>query len=97
MPCKREARQRHNTIAFWLSDEERQLVEARIKVAGIPKGEYYRAAVLGQSVEIVAGRYKSERLAKVLEELSHKLKGSDSAEWKELQVILQELLSLLKK
>ena len=57
MACKREARKRHNTIAFWLSDEERMAVDARIKIAGIPKGEYYRSSVLGQQVNSVAGRY----------------------------------------
>ena len=47
MSCKREDRKRHNTIAFWLSDEEKEVVEDRIKIAGVDKGEYYRAAVLG--------------------------------------------------
>lgn len=40
MPCKREARFRHNTIAFWLSDEEKKNVEARIILSGLQKGEY---------------------------------------------------------
>ena len=48
MPCERKARFRHNTIAFWLSDEEKKTVEARIKVAGTEKGQYYRASILGQ-------------------------------------------------
>ena len=30
MACKREDRFRHNTIAFWLSDEEKAEVEAKI-------------------------------------------------------------------
>lgn len=40
--CKREDRFRHNTIAFWLSDEEKNQVEAKIVLSGISKGEYYR-------------------------------------------------------
>lgn len=97
MPCKREARKRHNTIAFWLSDEEKEIVEARIKVAGIDKGEYYRSAVLGQQVNIVAGRYKSDRLAMALEEISKNMEGSDVNDCRQLQVILQELLELMKR
>ena len=97
MPCKREARKRHNTIAFWLSDEEKEIVEARIKVAGIDKGEYYRSAVLGQQVNIVAGRYKSDRLAMALEEISKNMEGSDDDDCRQLQVILQELLELMKR
>ena len=46
MACKREDRFRHNTIAFWLSDEEKAEVEAKIILSGVPKGEYYRKAVL---------------------------------------------------
>ena len=97
MPCKREARKRHNTIAFWLSDEEKEIVEARIKVAGVDKGEYYRSAVLGQQVNIVAGRYKSDRLAMALEEISKNMEGSDADDCRQLQVILQELLELMKR
>ena len=97
MPCKREARKRHNTIAFWLSDEEKEIVEARIKVAGIDKGEYYRSVVLGQQVNIVAGRYKSDRLAMALEEISKNMEGSDDDDCRQLQVILQELLELMKR
>ena len=38
MACKREDRFRRNTIAFWLSDEEKAQVEARIILSGLPKG-----------------------------------------------------------
>lgn len=97
MPCKREARARHNTIAFWLSDEEKQIVEARIKVAGISKGEYYRTAILGEKINIVAGRYKSDRLAMVLEKISEQIKESDAYDCEELKVLLQEMLRIIKE
>lgn len=35
MACKREDRFRHNTIAFWLSDEEKAEVEAKIILSGV--------------------------------------------------------------
>ena len=69
MNDERQARERHNTIAFWLNDEEKQKVEARIEVSGMPKGDFYRAAVLGEEINLIGGRYKSDRLAKVLEKL----------------------------
>lgn len=97
MPCERKARFRHNTIAFWLSDEEKQIVDARIKIAGIQKGEYYRSSILGQRVEIVAGRYRSDRLAMVLENISEQLERGDVDDCDELQIILQELLELIKR
>ena len=62
--CKREDRFRRNTIAFWLSDEEKNQVEAKIILSGISKGEYYRKAVLGQEVTVIAGNYMSVRVAK---------------------------------
>ena len=48
MACKREDRFRRNTIAFWLSDEEKSQVEAKIILSGISKGEYYRKLYVGQ-------------------------------------------------
>ncbi len=94
---ERQARERHNTIAFWLNDEEKQLVEARIEVSEMPKGDFYRAAVLGEEINLVGGRYKSDRLAKVLEKLSNQIEASDVKAYEELQVILRELLALIKR
>ena len=94
---ERQARERHNTIAFWLNDEEKQLVEARIEVSGKPKGDLYRAAVLGEEINLVGGRYKSDRLAKVLERLSNQIEAGDATAYEELQAILRELLVLIKR
>ena len=69
MACKREDRFRHNTIAFWLSDEEKAEVEAKIILSGVPKGEYYRKSVLEQEIKVVSGNYMSFRLSKVLERI----------------------------
>ena len=63
MACKREDRFRHNTIAFWLSDEEKAEVEAKIILSGVPKGEYYRKAVLEQICEeLHNGNSENEQL-----------------------------------
>lgn len=97
MPCKREDRQRHNTIAFWLSDDEKRIVEARIKIAGIPKGEYYRSAVAGQEIHIIVGRYKSDRLAMVLEELMRRTEDGDSEAIIEIHTTVKELLALMNQ
>lgn len=97
MNKERQARERHNTIAFWLNDEEKQLVEARIEVSGMPKGDFYRAAVLGEEINLVGGRYKSDRLAKVLERLSNQIEAGDVNAYEELQAILRELLVLIER
>ena len=54
---------RVTTVSFRVTLEERMAIEARIKVCGIPKGEYYRQSLLYQSINITAGRYHSDRLA----------------------------------
>jgi hypothetical protein len=92
MACKREARFRRNTIAFWLSDEEKSLVEARIVLSGVPKGEYYRSAVLGQEVHVVAGNYMSARVAKVLEQILKKLETGNTEDEKLLLELIKQLL-----
>ena len=93
MACERKARFRHNTIAFWLSDEEKSQVEAKIILSGCSKGDYYRKAVLGQTVTVIAGNYMSARVAKVLEEISEHLKRND--ERTEEEGLLLELVKQL--
>lgn len=97
MPCKREARYRHNTIAFWLSDEEKRMVEARIILSGLPKGEYYRRSVLGQKVTVCGDRYHSAKLAMTLERIYADSLEQESGAKDQLLVILEELLELWKK
>ena len=91
MACKREDRFRHNTIAFWLSDEEKAEVEAKIILSGVPKGEYYRKAVLEQEIKVVSGNYMSFRLSKVLEQIC-----GNSENEQLLLALLKELIALQK-
>ena len=92
MACKREARFRRNTIAFWLSDEEKAQVEARIILSGLPKGDYYRKAILGQEVTVNAGNYMSNRVAKVLERILVDLKDGNTEDEKLLMELIKQLL-----
>jgi len=92
--CKREDRFRRNTIAFWLSDEEKAQVEARIILSGLPKGDYYRKAILGQEVSVTAGNYMSNRVAKVLEQILLHLKGGNTEDEKLLLELVKQLLEV---
>ena len=80
MACKREDRFRRNTIAFWLSDEEKAQVEAKIILSGLPKGDYYRKAILGQEVAVTAGNYMSNRVAKALEQVLKQIENGNTKE-----------------
>lgn len=97
MACKREDRFRRNTIAFWLSDEEKSQVEAKIILSGISKGEYYRKAVLGQEVTVIAGNYMSVRVAKVLEQiLVHLLVHLQNGNTEEERLLMELVKQLLE-
>ena len=89
MACKREDRFRRNTIAFWLSDEEKSQ-------SGISKGEYYRKAVLGQEVAVIAGNYMSVRVAKVLEQILAHLQNGNTEEERLLLELVKQLLEVNK-
>ncbi len=94
MACKREDRFRRNTIAFWLSDEEKAQVEARIILSGLPKGDYYRKAILGQEVAVTAGNYVSNRVAKALEQILAHLKSGNTNDEKILLELVKQLLEV---
>ena len=94
MACKREARFRRNTIAFWLSDEEKAKVEARIILSGLPKGDYYRKAILGQEVAVNTGNYMSNRVAKVLEQILEHLKNGNTEDEELLLELIKQLLEI---
>ena len=98
MACERKARFRRNTIAFWLSDEEKNAVEARIALSGISKGEYYRRSILGQQIQVTGGRYQSAKLAATLENLYRKAtEEKDGDAMEEMIQILKALLDEWEK
>lgn len=95
MPCERQARHRHNTIAFWLTDEEKRLVEARIILSDLPKGEYYRQSILGQRVHADGGRYHTARFIAELESLYRRATEQEDQEG--LATLIQVLQELLRE
>lgn len=87
-------RKRNQTICFHATPEERKEIEARIKVSGMPKGEYCRQSLLHQKIEINAGKYQSDRLSieiKRLRELMEQIPDE------ELNPLLQEIKALLRQ
>ncbi len=94
MACKREARFRRNTVAFWLSDDEKSQVEAKIILSGLPKGEYYRKSILGQEINVSAGNYMSARVAKALNQILEHLKNGNTEDEKMLAELIKQLLEI---
>lgn len=71
---------RVTTISFRVTPEEKDAIEARIKVCGIPKGEYYRQSLLHQTINITAGKYHSDRLAMEIRKMRETLEGITETE-----------------
>lgn len=71
-------------------------MEANIILSGISKGEYYRKAVLGQEVTVIAGNYMSVRVAKVLEQILVQLQNGNTEEKRLLLELVKQLLEVNK-
>ena len=97
MACKREQRYRRNTIAFWVSDEEKNLIEARIILSGLSKGEYYRRAILGQEVNVIVGNYMTERVIIALERLMKEMPKNSCEDIHIIKELMQEIIKIWKK
>lgn len=89
-------RKRNQTISFRMSPEERRELEARISVSGMPKGEFFIQSLLHQQIQIVVGKYQSDRLSIEVRRLGDKL-NQQEAECEEIHEVLMECKALLKQ
>lgn len=64
---------RNQTVCFRATPEERQQIEARITVSGMAKGQYYIQSLLHQQINIVVGKYQSDRLSLEIRHLRERL------------------------
>lgn len=87
-------RKRNQTICFRMTPEERQELEARIKVTGKPKGTYFIESLLHQEIKIAVGKYQSDRLSLEIRRLREAL-GNIRTEDDETRRILTECKSLI--
>ena len=92
-------RKRNQTICFRATPEERKAIEARIKVSGMPKGEYCRQSLLHQKIEINAGKYQSDRLSIEIKRLRELTEQIPQEQFKnilqEIKILLKQLISIL--
>jgi len=73
-------------------------MEARIKVSGLPKGEYMVRCLLNSQINITTGKYQSDRLSLELKRLRESLEktGGDPEVVEDCKALLEELLSLMQ-
>lgn len=88
-------RLRNSTISFRVSPEERIELEARIKVSGMPKGQYFVQSLLHQRLSIAVGKYQSDRLSLEIKKLRETLDSISETE--KIAEILKECHALLNE
>ena len=96
MPCPNKNRKRSSYVNFRVTPEERIRIEERMKVLGTSKSDYYIKTFLGQKINIVVGKYQSDRLSlefKRLREAINNLAEDNLNE--DLEKLLLETKSLL--
>ncbi|MBN2834025.1 MAG: hypothetical protein JXR48_03565 [Candidatus Delongbacteria bacterium] len=105
MDCPNRNRERPRTLAFRCTDEEFETIDKRIKVTGEVKGDYLREAVLNAEVHINVGKFKSDKLAleirNITRELHNALNSTVSEEIAKIiienQIMFKEMYKLVVK
>lgn len=95
MAISKENRVKCEHINFRMTPEERALIEARIKVTGLSKSEYFLKTFMGQQIDIVVGKYQSDRLSLEFKRLRESITGIDMDSSNEAYQLLLECKSLL--
>jgi len=88
-------RLRNQTVCFRATPEERQQIEARISVSGMPKGQYYIQSLLHQQINIIVGKYQSDRLSLEFRRLREEIGNVPQTDEKTLNEALRRCEALL--
>lgn len=77
MPGLNKNRKRPNSMSFRVSNEEKIAIETRINVSGLPKSDFYIGSCLGNNLEIIGGKFGSDRLSVQLENMNVFLRNTE--------------------
>lgn len=97
MARKDENRVRSKTVSFYVTPYEHTEIQARIKVSGMPKGEYFIQSLLHQKICISVGKYKSDRLSLEMKKLREALETTTSDDVANIVIECRSLLSQLQE
>lgn len=87
MPGLKKNRKRPHTIAFHVSNEEKVAIETRINVAGLPKSEFYIASCLEKKLDVIGGKFGSDRLSVQIENMNVFLRNAENIYNKNQKII----------
>lgn len=77
MPGLNKNRKRPNSMSFRVSNEEKIAIETRINVSGLPKSEFYTGSCLDKKLEVIGGKFGSDRLSVQLENMNVFLRNAE--------------------
>lgn len=77
MPGLNKNRKRPNSMSFRVSNEEKIAIETRINVSGLQKSEFYIASCLDKKLEVIGGKFGSDRLSVQLENMNVFLRNAE--------------------
>ena len=77
MPGLNKNRKRPKTTAFHVSNEEKIAIETRINVSGLPKSEFYIGSCLEKKLDVIGGKFGSDRLSVQLENMNVFLRNAE--------------------
>lgn len=100
MPGLNKNRKRPNTIAFHVSNEEKVAIETRINISGLPKSEFYIGSCLDKKLEVIGGKFGSDRLSVQLENMNVFLRNAENVYNKNQKIIAdytQEISTITKQ
>lgn len=78
MPGLNKNRKRPNSMSFRVSNEEKIAIETRINVSGLPKSEFYIGSCLDKKLEVIGGKFGSDRLSVQLENMNIFLRNAEN-------------------
>ena len=87
MPGLNKNRKRPNSMSFRVSNEEKIAIETRINVSGLPKSEFYIGSCLDRKLEVIGGKFGSDRLSVQLENMNVFLRNSEEIYNKNQKII----------
>ena len=74
-------------MSFRVSNEEKIAIETRINVSGLPKSEFYIGSCLNEKLEVIGGKFGSDRLSVQLENMNVFLRNAENIYNKNQKII----------
>lgn len=74
-------------MSFRVSNEEKIAIETRINVSGLPKSEFYIGSCLDKKLEVIGGKFGSDRLSVQLENMNVFLRNAENIYNKNQKII----------